>query len=84
MAVERSLGTNFPTIGPGDSARMRWMELCPAMGSTMSTNTSTPIPPIQWVKERQNRMFWLRISTFATTEAPVVVKPETISKKQST
>jgi len=44
---------------------------------------NTPIPPIQEEKERQNRMPRGRDSTSVRIEAPVVVKPETISKKQS-
>ena len=48
------------------------------------TNTSTPMPPTQWVKLRQKRMLLLRDSTSGRMLAPVVVKPETVSKKQST
>ena len=47
------------------------------------TNTSTPMPPTQWVKLRQNRPPRLRGSTAVRMEAPVVVKPETVSKKAS-
>lgn len=42
------------------------------------------MPPIQCVKERQNSRPLGRCSTAGSTEAPVVVKPETVSKKQST
>ena len=45
--------------------------------------TSTPMPPIQWERLRQSSTPQLSSSTLATTEAPVVVKPETISKKAS-
>ena len=48
------------------------------------TNTSTPIPPTQCVKLRQNRMPRCRDSTSVKIVAPVVVKPETVSKIQST
>ena len=41
------------------------------------------MPPIQWVKLRQNSMEWLMPSTLVRMEAPVVVKPETVSKKAS-
>ena len=48
------------------------------------TNTRTPMPPTQWVKLRQNRMPRFSDSTSVRMVAPVVVKPETVSKKQST
>ena len=54
------------------------------MGSTAIAKTRTPIPPIQWEKLRQNRMPWLSDSTSVKIVEPVVVKPETISKKAST
>ena len=40
-----------------------------------------PIPPYQWVKERQNRIPLDRISTSAMVEAPVVVNPDTDSNQ---
>jgi hypothetical protein len=39
------------------------------------------MPPNHWQKERQNKIPFGRISTFVTMEAPVVVNPETASKK---
>ena len=42
------------------------------------------MPPIQWEKQRHRLVPWDSSSTLATTLAPVVVKPETISKKAST
>lgn len=44
---------------------------------------STPMPPIQEAKDRQNRIPWGRDSTSVRMDPPVVVKPETTSKKQS-
>lgn len=41
------------------------------------------MPPIQWVKLRQNRMPMGRLSTSASTDAPVVVKPDTVSNSAS-
>ena len=41
------------------------------------------MPPIQWVNERQKRPDRERPSTLFRIEAPVVVKPETVSKKAS-
>ena len=58
---------------------------CPSdMGSTAITNTNTPIPPTQCVKLRQNRMPLCSGSISCRIEAPVVVKPETVSKNAST
>ena len=76
--------TSLPTVGPGTSARRRCMPCPSVMGRTAMTNTSTPMPPTQWVKLRQKRMLLLRDSTSGRMLAPVVVKPETVSKKQST
>ena len=45
--------------------------------------TRTPIPPIQWVKLLQMSMQRGRTSTSLSMLAPVVVKPETVSKRAS-
>jgi len=77
--------TSFPTAGPGISARsmcIPWPS--PPIGRMAMTNTRTPMPPTQWVKLRQNRMPRFSDSTSVRMVAPVVVKPETVSKKQST
>ena len=50
---------------------------------TAMTKTSTPMPPIQWVKLRQKSRPWLMISTLSRMVAPVVVKPLTVSKNAS-
>ena len=42
------------------------------------------MPPIQWEKLRQNSVPWLSASTSVRIVEPVVVKPETVSKKAST
>ena len=75
--------TSFPTVGPGTSARIRCMPWPSVMGSTAITNTSTPMPPTQWVKLRQNSPLRLKGSTAVKIVDPVVVKPETVSKKAS-
>ena len=77
--------TSLPTEGPGTSARSRCIPWpSPLMGTMAMTNTSTPMPPTQWVKLRQKRMPRFRLSTSRRMLAPVVVKPETVSKMQST
>ena len=45
--------------------------------------TSTPIPPIKWVKLRQKSREWERTPTSLRIVAPVVVNPELTSKKAS-
>ena len=80
----RTLGTSFPTEGPGLSARIRYILEAPASGSSAIMKTSTPIPPIQWEKLRHIRTERGRISTSPRIVAPVVVNPDTISKSAST
>ena len=46
--------------------------------------TSTPIPPIQWVKLRHMSMHLGIASTSLRILAPVVVKPDTVSNRAST
>ena len=41
------------------------------------------MPPIQWVNARQKSIPLGRCSTVSRIVAPVVVKPETVSKMQS-
>ena len=79
-------GTILFTVGPGLSAR----RMCsvkpsapPLVGMMASRNTSTPMPPIQWLKLRQNSSACPSASTSERMEAPVVVKPDTISKSAS-
>ena len=84
FALSLNLLEIFPQVGPGTSARIRCMARPSVMGSTAIANTSTPIPPIQWEKLRQNSVPWLRASTSVRIVEPVVVKPETVSKSAST
>ena len=76
--------TSLPTVGPGTSARRRCMPWPSLIGRMAMTNTSTPMPPTQWVKLRQKRPLRVRDSTSVRMLAPVVVKPDTVSKKAST
>ena len=52
----------------------------PSLGTMAVANTSTPMPPSQWVKARQNRMPLGRASMSVRMVEPVVVKPEQDSK----
>ena len=78
-----SLLDSLPTEGPGTSARIRCMARPSVRGMTAIRKTSTPMPPTQWEKLRQNSIPWLMDSTSVRMVEPVVVKPETISKKAS-
>ena len=82
--MDCTLGTSLSTCGPGLSAFIRLTWEPPVRGSRESRNTRTPMPPIQWVKLRQNRMPLGRSSTAGRMLAPVVVKPETVSNMAST
>ena len=77
-------GTSLPKEVPGTSARMIYMLRSSLMGMTAMINTSTPMPPIQCERLRQSSRPLLMASTSVSMVAPVVVKPETISKKAST
>ena len=78
-AVSRVRGVSLPFTGPGISALRMFMERS-VLPESMVMNTSTPMPPTQWVKLRQNSSPWLMASTSVRMEAPVVVKPLTVSK----
>ena len=79
----RTLGTNFETDGPGLSARIRCILELSERGMTAIINTSTPIPPIQWVKQRQKAVPRESFSTSLKILEPVVVKPEIVSNNAS-
>ena len=78
------VGTILLRVGPGLSARTRWEVRPDICGSSARVSTSTPMPPIQWVKLRQNITPRGWPSICVMMDAPVVVKPETASKKAST
>ena len=77
------LGTSLLMMGPGDSAFMTWRVRAPREGSSAMVSTRMPMPPSQWMKERQKRMPRGRGSTAVRMDAPVVVKPEMASNRQS-
>ena len=82
-AVWRTFGTSFPTDGPGLSARIRCILELPDSGRTAIRNTSTPMPPLQCVKQRQNAVARESSSTEDSTLAPVVVNPDIVSNRAS-
>ena len=78
LAVVRIFGTSLFTFGPGLSARSRCMvyplPLSP-FGESARRNTSTPMPPSQWLKLRQYIIPGESASTSPKIEEPVVVLP---------
>ena len=54
IAVVFSRETSLEIVGPGTSARMMCIVCSLFFGKKAKTNTSTPMPPIQCVKLRQN------------------------------
>ena len=83
-AVTFILEAILPTEGPGLSARRRYMDEPSLLsGIKINTNTRSPMPPIQCEKLFQNSEEWESAVTSSTMLAPVVVNPDTISKKAS-
>ena len=70
-------------MGPGASAASRLIPPEPTVGSTATTSTITPIPPIHWVVDRQKSSPFDVDSMSGVTVAPVVVKPEIDSNSAS-
>ena len=52
-------------------------------GNIAIASTNTPIPPIQWVKVRQNRIPFGRFSISVNIVEPVVVNPDILSNMAS-
>ncbi|OPX87122.1 MAG: hypothetical protein A4E52_01424 [Pelotomaculum sp. PtaB.Bin013] len=76
-------GSTLLLVGPGTSALYSCMAATFKDGMSARMSTMVPMPPRKWVKLRQNRIPCGRISTLGITEAPVVVKPDIVSKKAS-
>jgi hypothetical protein len=83
FAVSFILGCNLSGVGPGTSAIKSCIPPIPRMGKTTSDNTIIPIPPSHWVILRQKSNPCERDSISFRIEAPVVVKPEMVSKNAS-
>ena len=76
-------GCTLSCVGPVASAANTWMPLTPNMGSTAMVKNTIPKPPIHWVIARQNRMPWGMDSMLFRIVAPVLLKPDMVSKKAS-
>ena len=55
------------------------MPLAPANGRIATTSTKIPMPPRRWVSARHSRMPLGTLSRIGMTDAPVVVRPDTVS-----
>ena len=73
----------LPGLGPGLSAFNKNIVLVDNYGINASINIRNTIPPIQWVKLLQNNIPLGSDSISVNIEAPVVVKPDDVSKNAS-
>ena len=80
IAVYLILGVSLSFVGPTDSAPTNPVPFTPRRGRTATKRTTIPIPPSQLVMLRQKRMDLALSSITVNVVAPVVVKPDIISK----
>ena len=83
FAVVDILDVILPLFGPVVSALKSLNPPMPRSGISATTSAITPMPPSQCVMHRQRFTLFGSASTFAMTEAPVVVKPLTLSNTAS-
>ena len=83
FAVSVILGFNLSGVTPGASATKSCIPPIPNSGNMATVNTIIPIPPIHWVKLRHIKIPLPMDSMSFKIEAPVVVKPESVSKNAS-
>lgn len=74
---------HFVLIGPVASAENTFMLPPTSDGRMAIVKKTIPKPPIQWVIERQNISPCGKLSMSSIIVAPVVVKPDMVSKKAS-
>ena len=75
-----SRGCSFVFIGPVASAENTFTEPPTIDGNMAMVKNTMPRPPIHCEKVRQNSMPCGRCSTSSSIVAPVVVKPDIVSK----
>ena len=80
-AVVLMRGWSLPIFKPVASAEKSFTSPPPMLGNTAMVKNTIPIPPIQWVMERHSKMECGRTSMSVKAVAPVVVKPDMVSKK---
>ena len=83
FAVPAMRVVSLPFSGPVVSALIRRKPPTPKTGTRAMARAMTPMPPSQWVWQRQRLTARGSDSTSLTTEAPVVVKPLMLSKTAS-
>ena len=83
LAVSESFGVILPKVGPGTSLCIKRDDSLFEFGKIAKVNTKIPIPPTKWDKDLQKIIECGKSSTLIATDAPEVVKPDTISKKAS-
>ena len=81
LAVEPILGLILSSPIPVTSAENMLLFFISLTGISANEKTTIPSPPIHCVSERQNRRAWVMESISVMTVAPVVVKPDIVSKK---
>ena len=82
-AVTDIRGCNLERIGPTDSAEKRFTSFRPNIGNTATVKNTIPKPPTQCVIIRQKSIDLGNDSISCNIVAPVVVKPDIVSKKAS-
>ena len=79
MAVSVILGCSLSALGPGASAAKSCIPPIPKRGNMAIAKTIIPMPPIQWVKLRQNKTPSGSASMSFNIVEPVVVYPDIVS-----
>ena len=83
LATSDMRGKKRSWVIPVVSALYSWVAPPPKMGISATVKTTIPTPPCHWVRLRQKSSDLGKDSTSEKTLAPVVVKPEIVSKKAS-
>ena len=76
-------GLSLSGTGVGTSALYSCMPPTPRNGRIATDRTMIPMPPSHWIKLRHSKSAFGSVSIPVKMEAPVVVNPETDSKKAS-
>ena len=74
-------GCTLSCVGPLASAAKTCKPLTPNIGRMAMVNMIIPKPPIHWVILRQKRSPWGSDSMSSNMVAPVLLKPDIVSKK---
>src|SRR6056297_768413 len=83
LAESDNRGVNLSGTGLGTSALYNWMPPTPRNGRMARERTIMPMPPSHWIRLRQNKRLGAAPSMLVITDEPVVVNPDTDSKKAS-